>query len=59
MIWAAVIILAAIELFVDMGILLFIQFANAGIGYYETTKAGDAVDALKNSLQVSLSLEEL
>ena len=28
-IWVAVVILAAIELFIDMGILLFIQFANA------------------------------
>ena len=25
----------------DMGILLFINFANAGIGFYETVKAGD------------------
>ena len=28
-IWVAIIILAAIQLFIDMGILLFIQFANA------------------------------
>merc|ERR1719231_52628 len=35
----------------DMGILLFINFANAGIGFYETTKATDAVEALKNSLK--------
>lgn len=34
-----------------IGILLFIQFFNASIGYYEITKAGDAVAALKNSLQ--------
>lgn len=34
-----------------MAILLFIQFANASIGYYEITKAGDAVAALKKSLQ--------
>merc|ERR1712196_523117 len=35
----------------DMGILLFINFANAAIGFYETTKAADAVEALKNSLK--------
>jgi len=35
----------------DMGILLFINFANAGIGFYETVKAGDAVEALKKSLK--------
>ena len=39
---------AAIELSIgnmpDMGILLFINFANASIGFYETVKAGDAVD---------------
>jgi len=35
----------------DMGILLFINFANASIGFYETVKAGDAVAALKNSLK--------
>ena len=34
-----------------MGILLFIQFANASIAFYETTKAADAVSALKNSLK--------
>lgn len=37
--------------FLDMGILLFIQFANASIAFYETTKAADAVSALKNSLK--------
>lgn len=51
MIWIAVIIEAAILNFIDMGILLFIQFANASIGFYEITKAGDAVDALKRSLK--------
>jgi H+-transporting ATPase len=53
MIWIAIIIEAAIKNFLDMGILLFIQFANAGISYYETTKAGDAVAALKSSLKPS------
>jgi len=51
MIWAAVIIELAIGNFLDMGILLGIQFGNASIGYYEISKAGDAVAALKKSLQ--------
>ena len=51
MIWIAVIIEAAIQNFIDMAILLIIQFANGGISFYETTKAGDAVAALKSSLK--------
>ena len=51
MIWLAAIIEAAIQNWEDFGILLFIQFANAGIAFYETTKAGDAVAALKASLK--------
>ena len=35
----------------DMSILLVIQFANAGIAFYEVNKAGDAVAALKASLK--------
>lgn len=51
MIWIAVIIEAAIDNWTDMAILLFIQFANASIAFYETTKAADAVAALKKSLK--------
>jgi H+-transporting ATPase len=51
MIWIAVIIEASIQNFLDMGILLAIQFVNASISFYETTKAGDAVAALKSSLK--------
>lgn len=51
MIWLAAIVEAGIQNFIDMGILLLIQFANASIGYYEITKAGDAVAALKKSLK--------
>eukprot|EP01041_Mallomonas_annulata_P000544 gene544-1045_t len=51
MIWIAAIIEAGIANYPDMAILLFIQFANASIGYYEITKAGDAVAALKASLK--------
>jgi len=43
MIWLAAIVEAAIQNWLDMGILLFIQFANASIGYYEITKAGTLV----------------
>lgn len=51
MIWLTAIIEAAIQNWIDMAILLFIQFANASIAYYEITKAGDAVEALKKSLK--------
>ncbi|CAL8471949.1 g11491 [Coccomyxa elongata] len=51
MIWLAVIVEAAIGNWIDMIILLLIQFINAGIGWYETTKAQDAVKALKASLK--------
>lgn len=51
MIWIAAIIEGAIENWADMGILLGIQFLNATLGWYETTKAGDAVAALKASLK--------
>ncbi|KAG2442961.1 hypothetical protein HXX76_003035 [Chlamydomonas incerta] len=51
MIWIAAIVEGAIENWADMGILLGIQFINATLGWYETTKAGDAVAALKASLK--------
>ena len=51
MIWAAIIILAAIEQWLDMGILLFIQVANASISMYEITKSTNAVNALKSTLE--------
>ncbi|EIE23688.1 plasma-membrane proton-e [Coccomyxa subellipsoidea C-169] len=51
MIWLAVIVEAAIGNWLDMIILLLIQFVNASIGWYETTKASDAVKALKASLK--------
>ena len=50
MIWIAVIILACIDNFIDMGILLLIQFANATIAYYELSKARKAVESLQSSL---------
>lgn len=51
MIWIAAITEAGIQNWPDMAILLGIQFINAGLGYYEITKAGDAVAALKKSLK--------
>jgi hypothetical protein len=51
MIWIAVVIEAAIQNYIDMGILLAIQFINAGIGFHESSKAKDAVAALKQSLK--------
>ena len=51
MIWIAAIIEAAITNFTDMALLLAILFGNATIGFYEITKAGDAVAALKASLK--------
>ncbi|KAK9815431.1 hypothetical protein WJX72_003597 [[Myrmecia] bisecta] len=51
MIWIAIVIEFAIQNYIDAGILLGIQFANATIGWYETTKAGNAVAALKASLK--------
>jgi len=51
MIWIAIIIEAAIQNWLDMGILLMIQFCNATIGWYEITKAGNAVAALKATLK--------
>ena len=51
MLWIAAIIEAIIANYADMGILLGIQFINAGISFYETTKAGNAVKALKASLK--------
>lgn len=49
--WIAIIVEFSLANYPDGGILLFIQFANATIGWYETTKAGDAVAALKKSLK--------
>lgn len=51
MIWAAVLVEIALGNYIDMGILIAIQFINAGIGFYEIAKAGDAVAALKASLK--------
>jgi hypothetical protein len=59
MIWLAAFIEGFIQDWVDMSILLVIQFINASIGYYEITNASDAVAALKKSLKVSILLTSL
>lgn len=51
MIWIAIVIEAILWKWMDMGILLAIQVTNASIAFYETTKSGDAVAALKASLK--------
>ncbi len=51
MIWIAILIEVAIQNYIDMAILLFIQFTNASISFYELNKAGNAVAALKSSLK--------
>lgn len=51
MIWIAAFTEAGIQNWPDCGILLTIQLVNASLGYYEITKAGDAVAALKKSLK--------
>ena len=51
MIWLAIIIEGILMKWSDMFVLLGIQVANASIAFYETTKAGDAVAALKKQLK--------
>jgi H+-transporting ATPase len=47
----AIIIEGALENWEDLGILLAINLLNASISFHETTKAGDAVAALKVMLK--------
>ena len=55
MIWIAAIIEAAIGDWIDTIVLAAINLLNATLGFYETTKAGDAVAALKASLKPTAS----
>lgn len=36
--------------YLDFGLILFLLFANAALGYYEEKQAGDAIAALEASL---------
>ena len=49
--WVAILVEAALKDWIDVGLLASIQFANAGIAFYETVKAADAVAALKAGLK--------
>eukprot|EP00977_Amphora_coffeiformis_P013850 scaffold3763_cov165-Amphora_coffeaeformis.AAC.1 len=40
-----------------MGVLLFIQFSNASISFYESNKAGNAIAALKSSLKPTATVK--
>eukprot|EP00026_Physarum_polycephalum_P001399 Phypoly_transcript_01400.p1 GENE.Phypoly_transcript_01400~~Phypoly_transcript_01400.p1 ORF type:complete len:1065 (+),score=187.59 Phypoly_transcript_01400:116-3310(+) len=51
MIWIAAIVEIIIANYIDMAILIAINLANASLSFYETTKAGDAIAALKASLK--------
>jgi len=51
MIWIAAIVEIIIQNYPDFAILIAINLVNASLSYYETTKAGDAVAALKASLK--------
>ena len=53
MIWCAIIIEAAIQDWLDFGILLALQLINASVSFYEAAKAGDAVAGLKAALKPS------
>lgn len=51
MIWVAIFIEFLLGQYMDMSILLFIQFSNATIAFYETNKSNSAIKVLKNSLK--------
>jgi H+-transporting ATPase len=56
MIWLAAAIEAGLGNYIDMGILVGINLGNASLSFYETTKAGDAIAALKASLKPTASV---
>lgn len=51
MIWIAAIVEIVISNYDDMAILIAINLINASLSFYETTKAGNAIAALKASLK--------
>ncbi|OMJ78748.1 hypothetical protein SteCoe_21359 [Stentor coeruleus] len=50
MIWCAIIIECIRLAFIDLAILLFLQFINGFVGWNEEKNAGNAIEALKKSL---------
>ena len=57
MIWAAILIEAYIADWPNFWVLLFLQCLNGTVGFYEDSKAGDAVAALKASLKPSAQVK--
>lgn len=55
MMWIAAAVEIGLKNYIDAGILIGINLLNACLSYYETTKAGDAVAALKASLKPTAS----
>jgi len=51
MIWIAIFIEGCLQNWPDLGVLLVLQAINGGVGFYETLKAANAVEALKSSLK--------
>eukprot|EP00899_Mesostigma_viride_P002122 jgi/Mesvir1/11910/Mv00250-RA.1 len=51
MVWIALIVEAGLTNWPDFGVLMFLQLLNGGVGFYETSRAGDAVAALKAALK--------
>ena len=50
MIWVAIAIEAAVQDWPDMVLLLFLQFVNGFVGWYEERNAGNAIEALRQNL---------
>jgi len=57
MIWAAAIITIILGGYVDFAVLTAINLGNASLSFYETTKAGDAIAALKKSLRPTATVK--
>ncbi len=57
MIWIALIVEAGIENFIDMAILIFIQFANATIGFYEVRLGSSSGQNTRHSRMCCLRLD--
>ncbi|KAK3275928.1 hypothetical protein CYMTET_15971 [Cymbomonas tetramitiformis] len=51
LIWIAIIVELSLNNWADFGVLLFLQCLNGGVGFHESAKASDAVEALKASLK--------
>ncbi|KAH8048058.1 hypothetical protein JL720_15920 [Aureococcus anophagefferens] len=59
MIWLATIVVAFEEDWDDFAVLLTLQMVNGVVGYFEEKSAGDAIEALKQSLAPKASLGDI